>query len=139
LLWIQNMEIYLWCFSKNFILLIYLSHFWRVILWTRKVSFWDETYLHLLNSRIYIERSFENLHYTNHSQVMYESTQILMNENNKSFYPLGMFEFIHHPKYGCRNLKGLMYWYKYIYLIFHNLAPTSSLGKPFMYKDWKST
>jgi hypothetical protein len=33
--------------------------------------------------------------------------QILMNENNKSFYPLTMFEFIHHPKYGCRDLKGL--------------------------------
>jgi hypothetical protein len=30
-----------------------------------------------------------------------------MNENNKSFYPSYMFEFIHHPKYGCRNLKGL--------------------------------
>jgi hypothetical protein len=31
-----------------------------------------------------------------------------MNENNKSFYPLDMFEFIHHPNYGCRNLKGLI-------------------------------
>jgi hypothetical protein len=30
-----------------------------------------------------------------------------MNENNKSFYPSDMFEFIHHPKYGCRDLKGL--------------------------------
>jgi hypothetical protein len=30
-----------------------------------------------------------------------------MNENNKSFYPSNMFEFIHHPEYGCRNLKGL--------------------------------
>jgi hypothetical protein len=30
-----------------------------------------------------------------------------MNENNKSFYPSDMFEFIHHPKYGYRNLKGL--------------------------------
>jgi hypothetical protein len=29
-----------------------------------------------------------------------------MNENNKS-YPLDMFEFIHHPKYRCHNLKGL--------------------------------
>jgi hypothetical protein len=31
-----------------------------------------------------------------------------MNENNKFFYPSDMFEFIHHPKYGCHNLKGLM-------------------------------
>jgi hypothetical protein len=30
----------------------------------------------------------------------------LMNENNKS-YPLDMFEFIHHPEYGCGDLKGL--------------------------------
>jgi hypothetical protein len=29
-----------------------------------------------------------------------------MNENNKSFYPLDMFEFIHHPENGCCNLKG---------------------------------
>jgi hypothetical protein len=34
--------------------------------------------------------------------------QILMNENNKSFYPSDMFEFIHHPKYGCRDLKGVV-------------------------------
>jgi hypothetical protein len=32
-----------------------------------------------------------------------------MNENNKSFYPLDMFDFIHHPEYGCRDLKGLNY------------------------------
>jgi hypothetical protein len=32
-----------------------------------------------------------------------------MNENNKSFYPLDMFEFIHYPEYGCRDLKGLMW------------------------------
>jgi hypothetical protein len=31
-----------------------------------------------------------------------------MNENNKSFYPSNMFEFIHHPEYGCRDLKGLI-------------------------------
>jgi hypothetical protein len=30
-----------------------------------------------------------------------------MNENNKSFYPSNMFEFIYHPEYGCRDLKGL--------------------------------
>jgi hypothetical protein len=30
-----------------------------------------------------------------------------MNENNKSFYPSDMFEFIHHLEYGCHNLKGL--------------------------------
>jgi hypothetical protein len=34
--------------------------------------------------------------------------QILMNENNKSFYPLNLFEFIHHLQYGCLNLKGLI-------------------------------
>jgi hypothetical protein len=38
---------------------------------------------------------------------MQESTQIFMNESNKSFYPSDMFEFIHHPEYGCRDLKGL--------------------------------
>jgi hypothetical protein len=30
-----------------------------------------------------------------------------MNENNKSFYPSDVFEFIHHSKYGCHDLKGL--------------------------------
>jgi hypothetical protein len=33
--------------------------------------------------------------------------QILIKENNKSFYPLDMFEFIYHPGYGCCNLQGL--------------------------------
>jgi hypothetical protein len=81
--------------------------FWRIMFWTRKVSFWGETYLHLLNNRIFVERSFENLHCTNLSKLMQESIQILMNENNKSFYSSDMFEFIHHPKYGCCDLKGL--------------------------------
>jgi hypothetical protein len=31
-----------------------------------------------------------------------------MNENNKFFYPSNMFEIIHHPEYGCRDLKGLI-------------------------------
>jgi hypothetical protein len=31
-----------------------------------------------------------------------------MNKYNKSFYPSDMFEFIHHPEYGCCNLKGLI-------------------------------
>jgi hypothetical protein len=31
-----------------------------------------------------------------------------MNENNKSFYPSNMFEFIHHPEYGCHDLEGLI-------------------------------
>jgi hypothetical protein len=31
-----------------------------------------------------------------------------MIENNKSFYPSDLFEFIHHPEYGCGNLKGLI-------------------------------
>jgi hypothetical protein len=31
-----------------------------------------------------------------------------MNENNESFYPSDMFEFIHNPEYGCRDLKGLI-------------------------------
>jgi hypothetical protein len=30
-----------------------------------------------------------------------------MKDYNKSFYPSDMFEFIHHPKYGCCDLKGL--------------------------------
>jgi hypothetical protein len=36
-----------------------------------------------------------------------------MNERNKSFYPSNMFEFIHHPKYGCRDLKGLT-WHNFL-------------------------
>jgi hypothetical protein len=63
--------------------------------------------LHLLNNRIFVKKSFENLHSTNLSKLMQESIQILMNENNKSFYPSNMFEFIHHPEYGCHDLKGL--------------------------------
>jgi hypothetical protein len=71
LLWVQNMEIYLWYFLKIFIIsLIYWSHFWRVMFGTRNVSFWGETYLHLLNNRIFVERNFENLHYTNLSKLM---------------------------------------------------------------------
>jgi hypothetical protein len=31
-----------------------------------------------------------------------------MNEYNKSFYPSNMFEFIYHPEYGWRDLKGLI-------------------------------
>jgi hypothetical protein len=30
-----------------------------------------------------------------------------MYENDKSFYPSNMFEIIHHPEYGCCDLKGL--------------------------------
>jgi hypothetical protein len=30
-----------------------------------------------------------------------------MNENNKSFYPSDMIEFIHHQEYGCCDLQGL--------------------------------
>jgi hypothetical protein len=33
--------------------------------------------------------------------------QILIKENNKSFYPLDTFEFIYYLGYGCCNLKGL--------------------------------
>jgi hypothetical protein len=42
-----------------------------------------------------------------------------MNENNKSIYPLDMFEFIHHPKYGCHDHLGLTnhMWTKIITLI----------------------
>jgi hypothetical protein len=70
LLWGQNMEIYLRCFFKIFILLIHWSHFWRVMFWTRKVIFWGKTYLHLLNNRIFVESSFENLHCTNLLKLM---------------------------------------------------------------------
>ena len=38
---------------------------------------------------------------------MYKYIQTLMNEYNKSFYPLDMFKFIHHLGYGCRDLKGI--------------------------------
>jgi hypothetical protein len=34
-----------------------------------------------------------------------------MNEKYKAIYPLDMFEFIHHPKYGCHDLKGLRTMY----------------------------
>jgi hypothetical protein len=64
LLQIQNMEMYSWCFLKICILLIHWSHFWRVTFWTRKVSFWGETYLHILNNRIFVKRNFENLNCT---------------------------------------------------------------------------
>jgi hypothetical protein len=50
-------------------LLIHWNHFWRVMFWTRKVSFWGETYLHLLNNRMFVKRSFENLHCTNLSKL----------------------------------------------------------------------
>jgi hypothetical protein len=70
LLWIQNMKIYLWCFFKIFILLFHWCSFWKVMFWTKKVSFWGETYLHLFNNRIYVERSFKYLHYTNLSKLM---------------------------------------------------------------------
>jgi hypothetical protein len=38
-----------------------------------------------------------------------------MNENNKSSYPSYMFEFIHHPEYGCHNLKGLKMYKKHTF------------------------
>jgi hypothetical protein len=31
-----------------------------------------------------------------------------MDENNKPFYPSDMFEFIHHPEYGYRDLKRVI-------------------------------
>jgi hypothetical protein len=33
--------------------------------------------------------------------------QGLMNQISKSFYSRDMFEFIHHPKYGCHDYYGL--------------------------------
>jgi hypothetical protein len=38
----------------------------------------------------------------------------LMNDHNKSFYPLDMFEFIHHPEYGCHDLKGLIHQFQHM-------------------------
>jgi hypothetical protein len=70
LVWIQSIEMYLWYFLKNFIVLIHWSYYYRVMFWTLKVSFSGEMYLHLLNNRIFVERSFENLHFTNLSKVM---------------------------------------------------------------------
>jgi hypothetical protein len=74
-----------------------------VVMSSKYGSFWGETYLHLLNNGIFVVRSFENLHYTNLSKLMQESIEILMNETSESFYPLDMFEFIHHPQYGCHD------------------------------------
>ena len=99
----------------DLVISIHWSHFWRAMFWARKVRFWGEAYLHLLNNRIYRERSFENLHCTNLSKLKQISIQILMNENNKSFYLSDMFEFIHHPKYGCCDLEGLMCHLTYYY------------------------
>jgi hypothetical protein len=65
---------------------------------------------------MFVERSFENLHCRNLSKLMEESIQILMNENNKSFYRSDMFEFIHHPKYGCHDLKGLKNLFGFTFL-----------------------
>jgi hypothetical protein len=45
-----------------------------------------------------------------------------MNENNKSFYPLNIFEFIHHPEYGCLDLKGL--------------STFGQLGESWTFKSW---
>jgi hypothetical protein len=56
-----------------------------------------------LITRIFVERSFENLYNTNLSKPTQESIQTLMNENDKSFYSRDMVEFIHHPKYGCHD------------------------------------
>jgi hypothetical protein len=66
----KHRNLFIVCFLKIFILLLHWSHFWRVMFWTRKVSFWGETYLDFLNNRIFVERTFENLHYTNLSKLM---------------------------------------------------------------------
>jgi hypothetical protein len=56
-----------------------------------------------------------------------------MNENNKSFYPSDMFEFIHHPKNGRRDLKGVKFLDLFIFekLIF----PTMSKIAMFVHKN----
>jgi hypothetical protein len=42
-----------------------------------------------------------------------------MKENNKSFYPLDMFEFVHHLEYRCCDLKGLMFISKWSHWRWH--------------------
>jgi hypothetical protein len=69
-LWFKIWKFIYGVFLKIFILLIYLNHFWRIMFWTKKVSFWGETYLHLLNNRIFVERNSENLHCTTFSKLM---------------------------------------------------------------------
>jgi hypothetical protein len=97
-----NFKIYKFIyFLMIFIILIHWSHFWRVMFWTRKVSFWDKTYMHSLKNRIFVWKSFKNLYCTNVSKLKLESIQIWMNKISKSFYLRNMFEFVHHPKYGC--------------------------------------
>jgi hypothetical protein len=93
-------------FLQILILLTQESHFWRLMLWTKKVNSWDETYLHLLNNRIFVEKSFENLYYTNLSKLIQESIQILVNENNKSFDPSQSKCLIRVPKKLVSTLKS---------------------------------
>jgi hypothetical protein len=63
--------------------------------------------LHSLNNRIFVDMSFKNPYYSNVSKLINKFISIWMNENNKSFFPRDMFQFIHHPKYGCRDHLGL--------------------------------
>jgi hypothetical protein len=49
-----------------------------------------------------------------------------MNENNKSFYPSDVFEFIHHSKYGCHDLKGLNIQGRALSYMHHGLMQLSS-------------
>jgi hypothetical protein len=100
-------KLYMVFFLQTFISLIHWSHFSSIMFWAKKVIFWGETYLHSLNNKILVERSLKNLYCTNLSKLIQESIQILMNENNNPFYPWSMFEFIHHPNYGCCNHWGL--------------------------------
>jgi hypothetical protein len=42
-----------------------------------------------------------------YSKFKNETTNCL-NLTNTAFSPLYVFEFTHHPKYGCRDLKGII-------------------------------
>jgi hypothetical protein len=61
LLWIQNMEIYLWCILiKKLYYLFIEAIFEGSCFELKKVNFWSETYLHLLNYRIFIEEFWKS-------------------------------------------------------------------------------
>jgi hypothetical protein len=51
-----------------------------------------------------------------------------MNENNNAFYPSYMFEFIHHPEYGCHDLKGLNTWFDFVEYITTATAYSAQRG-----------
>jgi hypothetical protein len=106
LLWVQNKQNFLMVFLKDFCIAYSLNPFWRVMFETRKVD-WGEPYLHYLNKTIFVEKSFEILCNTKYFKT---NTRIYTNLDEwkqQASYLRNMFEFIHHPKYGCSKSLGL--------------------------------